>query len=104
MSNEIMIKVGDALMLDMQFYDDAMQPVDLDTLTIKAQVRDDTNRLIADLDLVKTDTLGLATAQVLDTWEWPVGLLRCDALVTQSGIYEHSQTFTIRVSLEVTQR
>jgi hypothetical protein len=101
MPREIHIKQGAALRLTMNFYErDA--PVDLSTVTLTSQVRTALGELIATLPITITGTPGLATVEVDDTSDWPVGLLRSDVLVVIAGVPSLTETFPIRVERSVT--
>jgi hypothetical protein len=102
MAREIHIKQGAALRLTMNFYEhDA--PVDLSTVTLSSQVRTSLNILVATLPITITGTPGLATVEVDNTTNWPVGLLRCDVLALIAGVPSLTDTFPIRVERSVTQ-
>jgi hypothetical protein len=102
MPREIHIKQGAALRMTMNFYEQDA-PVDLSTVTLSSQVRTALNELIATLPITVTDTPGLATVEVDNTSDWPIGLLRCDVKALIAGVPSLSQTFPIRVERSVTQ-
>ena len=101
--NEIRIKRGAALIMQMAFTDDFSVPIDLTNVTLAAQVRDSSDNLVAVLPITITAQTGIATVQVADTTLWPVGLLRTDILLTTAGLPVLSESIPIRVNRQITQ-
>lgn len=101
--NQVCIKRGAALILQMVFTDDFGVPIDLSSVTLEAQVRDASDNLVVALPVTVTAQTGIATVQVADTTLWPLGLLRSDIKLTTGGLPVLSETFSIRVSRQVSQ-
>ena len=101
--SEIRIKRGETLRLMFTFTDDHGVPIDLSTVMLAAQVRAPNDDLVAVLPIVVTDVSGVATVQVADTAQWPLGLLRSDIKLLTGGLPVLSDTFGIRVNRAVTQ-
>lgn len=101
--SEVHIKQGESLRLLVTIMDDSSVPVDLSSLVISSQVRSANGDLVAALSWGATAQGGVATAEVMDTSQWPIGLLRADLKVVESGFIIKSETFAIRVNRAVTQ-
>jgi hypothetical protein len=101
MPREIHIKQGAALRLTLTFYEQDA-PVDLSTVTLSSQARTAVGTLVATLPITVTGTPGLATVEMDDTGDWPIGLLRCDVRMVIAGVTSLSETFPIRVERSVT--
>ena len=68
---EIRIKQGASLNLSFQFQNEPA-PWDVTYVALTAQVRAPDGTLVANLPMVKQPELGLVTASVPDTSEWPM--------------------------------
>ena len=100
---DIRIKRGAALRLQMQFQDDANQPIDLTNITLASHVRTGAGDLIAALPVVRSYLPGIATVEVADTSTWPRGRHRADIRATIDGLAVMSDTFPVVVAGPVTQ-
>jgi hypothetical protein len=101
--SDISIKQGDSLLLTFTFFNNDGTSVDLTSVTLSGQVRDSADNLVATLAIATTSILNVATLQVADTTQWPLGLLRADIRAVSAGLTEMSETFAIRVGRRITQ-
>jgi len=99
---DMRIKQGDTLRFTAAIQDDDCVPVDLANVQLASQVRTSTDELVATLPITITDQTGVVTVEVIDTSQWPIGLLRVDLKVTVAGRVIHSETWGIRVNKAVT--
>lgn len=101
MPASLMLKQGATLQLLINATDDAGAPLDLTTITVSADVRNNYLNLVDTLTFTPTSTVGqLAVAQ--DTALWPTGVLTCDFKFVQGAVILKSDTLTINVILAVT--
>ena len=100
--SQISIKQGESLHLMLTFTEDDDTPADISGYAITGAVRSSDDTIVAELPIVATDSVGIATVTVADTSEWPLGLLRSDLKVASAGSVWLTQTFGIRVNRAVT--
>lgn len=83
------------------------QPVDLTGYTIRAQVRDERDVLLAEFSVTIDEPRTLGTyvlgAAANVTAAWPLGSYLCDIeLRSGDGVVESSETFVLRVEADIT--
>ena len=68
----------------------------------RCQIRTGAERLIAELGIEETDTLGEYHFSTDSTDTWPIGTLLVDIRITSNGKIKSSDTYQILVQKEVT--
>jgi hypothetical protein len=99
---EIAIKRGAALRMQLTFQQDDSTPADLTAVALSGQIRTVTDELVTNLPIVRTAARGVATIEVDDTTQWPIGLLRGDVKAVVGGVPILSDTFGVAVRKAVT--
>ena len=98
----IAIKRGAALRMQLTFQQDDGTPADLTAVVLSGQLRTVTDDLVTSLPIVRTAALGVATVEIADTTQWPVGLLLGDIKAVIGGVPILSDTFGVSVGRAVT--
>jgi hypothetical protein len=100
---QLAIKQGSVFWIQMMFQNDDGTPADLTTVTLKSQLRTVTGDLVTTLPIVRTAALGVATIEVDDTTQWPIGTLLGDVKATIGSRPILSDTFGVMVGRGITQ-
>lgn len=100
---QLAIKQGAAFLMQWTCQNDDGTPADLTSVTLKSQLRTVTGDLVTTLPVVRTAVIGIATVEVDDTTQWPVGMLLGDIKATIGGRPILSDTFGVMVGRAVTQ-
>jgi hypothetical protein len=97
-------KVGDTFALYAEIKDEAGAPSTIAVANLRAQVRNASGKLYAELAITATETVGkyLLRAESAVTALWPVGSLFFDIERTIGGVVTSSETVTIPVIKDVT--
>ena len=104
MSQDIRLKQGASLTLQIAFQNADLSMLDLSPFTLRAQVRDLSGNLVAVLPIVSAaPTTGVATVSVASTALWPIGTLRSDILLLTGDYAAATETFGIIIERPVTQ-
>lgn len=98
----IQMKRGDTFAFYIALQDDDGEPVILEVGSLKCQVRNNLDQLIAEMDIALTDTAGQYIFRKDDTTTWPLGELYYDIRFLVDGISTSTSTDTIYVSKDVT--
>ena len=96
------LKKGDTFAFTAAFEENS-EPVTGIAAKLKAQVRDPYDKLITEIAIAETETLGTYLFTTEDTTEdWPVGQIYCDIQLTDGEIVTSSETFSINLVKDVT--
>lgn len=99
-NNQLKIKLGDTFATVVTFTDILGNPLIGISAKLKSQIRDQYNKLYADLTITETE-LGKYLMKT-DTTNWIVGTLLMDIQYTDLGIVTSSDTIIINVGKDVT--
>lgn len=102
-------KRGESFALGFEYKSPDGEPVNLTTITIKSQIRSQSNALVKELLVTKLDqtqhcgqaSLYVQTAE--ETKIWPTGLLVCDVKLSIGNQSILTETFRIPVAAGVTE-
>jgi hypothetical protein len=94
----IQIKRGSTLRLQVMCSEEDGSASDLTGVTMTAHLRTPADVLVTALPIIRTDEMGVATIEVADTTNWPLGLLRGDFRVVIDGKPFLSETFGVQVT------
>jgi hypothetical protein len=97
-------RIGSTFELQCQYTDTSNLPIDITSIAIKSQIRDSTNKLIANCTVTIVDpALGKFTMRVSNTSNWPVAKLSQDIqYVLSDGRTIITTPFTIYTVASVT--
>ncbi len=97
------VKRGAALQLTFTAANADGSAFDLTTVTVRCDVRDARDVLVAQLELALTaGTPGTGTFTVPDTTSWPLGLLKADIWISDGVLPAITRTYGINVLPSVT--
>lgn len=96
------IKPGDTFAFYANIEDDAGTPLAGLADTMKCQIRNSIDELIADVGITETQIPGQYLFEVQDTTLWPVGVLYTDIRFANGDRVKLTETLKIKIVKEVT--
>lgn len=95
-------KQGSTFLFQLQLDNPDGTPIDLSSMTIKSQIKNDTNSFSKDFVIVLVDNFNV-DIKMQDTVDWPLGKLSFDVrCIQQNGDILFTETIIVEVSKTIT--